>query len=249
METLRGHVSSSLESLSCSDKSTIQSNILIDEAHHARLADFCLLTVTPDPTNLLSSSSHTRGGTVRWMSPELIHPEEFGSKKSLPTKPSDCYALGMAVYETISGNLPFYGYTDSQVALKVAAGERPPRGVMFTETLWDMLKSCWASQPDDRPSTEEVLSCLKNACDGRDSLHCSSGIATWANDTTTRGGTSTSSPLGCVTHRMLDPVSPESRQSTTKPTTEASKADLNHPDLSTSQVVWSNEGIYQVSII
>ena len=33
------------------------------------------------------------------MSPELLYPKEFGFKECRPTKPSDCYALGMVIYE------------------------------------------------------------------------------------------------------------------------------------------------------
>lgn len=60
------------------------------------------------------------------MSPELIAPDKFGLESSHPTESSDCYALGMVVYETISGNLPFYKYTDLAVFVKVLGGERPP---------------------------------------------------------------------------------------------------------------------------
>ena len=42
---------------------------------------------------------HTPGGTERWMSPELLDPEAFGLNGDRPTKQSDCYALGMVVYE------------------------------------------------------------------------------------------------------------------------------------------------------
>jgi len=46
--------------------------------------------------------SFTGGGTRRWMSPELLHPEMFGmpeSENNRPTRQSDCYALGMVIYE------------------------------------------------------------------------------------------------------------------------------------------------------
>jgi hypothetical protein len=43
--------------------------------------------------------SFTAGGTHRWMSPELLDPDRFGAKDWRPTKQSDCYALGMVVYE------------------------------------------------------------------------------------------------------------------------------------------------------
>ena len=56
-------------------------------------------------TSLISNDtlmSFTAGGTHRWMSPELLDPEFFGipqSEGDRPTRQSDCYALGMVVYE------------------------------------------------------------------------------------------------------------------------------------------------------
>ena len=139
-----------------------KANILVDQTGHARLADFGLLTIISDPKYLLSSSSHTQGGTVRWMSPERIAPEQFGFKNSRPTISSDCYALGMVIYETIGGNIPFHKDTDLTVFMKVVVkGEHPPRGAKFATSLWEMLERCWTPKPSDRPSTEDVLRCLE----------------------------------------------------------------------------------------
>jgi serine/threonine protein kinase len=138
-----------------------KSNILIDQTGHARLADFGLLTIISDPTNLVSSSSCAHGGTARWMSPELIAPERFGFKTSRPTKSSDCYALGMVIHETISGNVPFYKHTDLAVFVKVLEGERPLREVECADSLWEILERCWAPQPGSRPSIRDVLRCLE----------------------------------------------------------------------------------------
>ena len=135
--------------------------MLIDQTGHARLADFGLLTIVSDPANHLSSSSFMEGGSVRWMSPELIDPQHFGFEKGHPTKSSDCYALGMVIYEIISGNLPFHEYKNHTVSLKVLRCERPPRGAGFTETLWKTLELCWTSQPNIRPSINFVLQRLE----------------------------------------------------------------------------------------
>ena len=139
---------------------TLKANILIDETGQPRLADFGLLKITSDPANIFSSSSNSPVGTVRWMSPELISPQEFGCKKSRPTRSSDCYALGMVIYETISGKLPFYKYTDYMVFLKVTKGERPSREARFSEGLWEMLERCWTPYPEDRPRIKDILWCL-----------------------------------------------------------------------------------------
>jgi len=136
---------------------------VIDQTGHARLADFGLLTIISDPANLLPSSSYIQGGTIRWMGPELIAPQDFGFKNSRPTKPSDCYSLGMVIYETISGKIPFHEDADLMVFGKVLRGERPSRGARFTEGLWEMLEQCWAPQPNKRPSVEGVLRCLETS--------------------------------------------------------------------------------------
>jgi hypothetical protein len=97
------------------------------------------------------------------MAPELINPQQFGFEKSRPTKSSDCYALGMVIYETISGNLPFCEHKGPTVFVKILAGERPPWGEGFAEGLWKMLELCWTPQPNSRPNIEDVLQCLKMA--------------------------------------------------------------------------------------
>ena len=83
-------------------------NILVDQDENARLADFGLLTIVSDHTNFTTSSSAFTGGTTRWMSPELLHPEQFGSDYGRPTKESDCYALGMVIYEVLTGQPPLH---------------------------------------------------------------------------------------------------------------------------------------------
>jgi len=143
-------------------------NILIDEKHNVRLADFGLLTIMSHTTNLLSSSSKSQGGTIRWMSPELFAPQQFGFQRSRPTKSSDCYALGMVMYETISGNLPFHKDPDFVVSFKVVKGERPRRRTEFAGTLWRVLEMCWAPHPNDRPSIEGVLQCLETVSSSLD---------------------------------------------------------------------------------
>jgi serine/threonine protein kinase len=111
-----------------------KANILINKSRRACLADFGLSTITGIATratagasqaSLISSDSLapltagasrmslisddslmslTAGGTCRWMSPELLDPELFGVQDDRPTRQSDCYALGMVVYEVgVSG--------------------------------------------------------------------------------------------------------------------------------------------------
>ncbi|KAF9785320.1 kinase-like domain-containing protein [Thelephora terrestris] len=136
-------------------------NILIDQTGNALLADFGFLTIISNTASLFHSSSHAQGGTVRWMSPELLNPQQFGLDASSPTVPSDCYALGMVIYETISGKPPFHkDQLDWAVMLKVLNGELPDRGVEFTDGLWTILERCWTPRAGERPGVGDVLRCL-----------------------------------------------------------------------------------------
>jgi len=106
------------------------------------------------------------GGTTRWMSPELLHPEQFDFGRGMPTEESDCYALGMVIYEVLSGRIPFASSRDTAVIWKVLNGGRPERphgeeSVWFTDNLWEMLELCWASRPEIRPSIDDVFECLE----------------------------------------------------------------------------------------
>ena len=79
------------------------------------LSDDPLMSFAPGAsrTSLISNDtlmSFTAGGTHRWMSPELLDPELFGipqSEGDRPTRQSDCYALGMVIYEVRVRGSPF----------------------------------------------------------------------------------------------------------------------------------------------
>jgi len=118
-----------------------------------------------------ATSSTTEGGTIPWMSPERLDPYRFGLQECHPTKESDCYALGMVVYEVLSGRVPFVPHRGPIVISKVLGGERPERpleeeGVRFTDTIWKTLEDCWKPRPSDRPSLDIVLRCLQGAQTG-----------------------------------------------------------------------------------
>ena len=134
---------------------------------HVCIADFSLLAVIPDRSSFISAISCAEGGTIRWMSPELLSPGSFGLQDSRPTKESDCYALGMLIYEVLSGRPPFAQHKGTVVILKVMGGERPerPRGTQaewFTDGLWGMLERCWRPQPHDRPGLDTLLQHLES---------------------------------------------------------------------------------------
>ena len=164
MGVSRGCVSESRGHHPARNSSGPKTNILIDSNGCARLAGFSLLTITSDQSTITSSA--TLGGTPRWMSPELFDPGRFGLKESCPTKESDCYALGMVIYEVLSGQQPYASCKEVAVIFKVLDGERPKRprgegGAPFTDDIWGMLELCWKPQPSDRISAKAILLVLE----------------------------------------------------------------------------------------
>ena len=144
----------------------MKANILVDKNGCACLTDFGLLTFISDPTNFTPSSSIMTRGTIRWMSPELLSPDDFDFKDSRPTKDSDCYALGMVIYEVLSGQAPFTPYKEAIAMRKILEGENPQRpegaqGTLFADILWGMLRLCWATQPKSRPGIGAVFKTLE----------------------------------------------------------------------------------------
>lgn len=102
------------------------------------------------------------------MSPELLDPEKFDLKDGRPTKRSDCYALGMTIYEVLSGRIPFYRHGNLIAILVILQGEFPERpqgtdGAWFTDEVWGILERCWNPTPGERPEIEDVLQCLGSA--------------------------------------------------------------------------------------
>ena len=160
MEISKGYVID--PRLPCTGLCGPKANILINHNGRACITEFSLLTIISNQETFLSTCRE--GGTIPWMSPELLDPESFGLKESRLTRESDSYALGMVIYEVLSGQAPF---TPSMApVVKILCGERPEkpqgvRGAQFTEEIWGMLELCWKPQPGDRPSPNTVLQCLQ----------------------------------------------------------------------------------------
>ena len=148
-----------------------QSSILVDKAGRAVLSNFTQVTFELDQSwSLLSCIDD---GAVQWMSPELLDPVKFGVRTKQPTEGSDCYALGMVVYQILTGSKPFGEGNCTDIARRVLDGVRPERprgelGKFFTDDIWDILQHCWRTYSGERPSARGILQPLKRSC----STHC-----------------------------------------------------------------------------
>ncbi|KAF9648137.1 kinase-like protein [Thelephora ganbajun] len=142
-------------------------NILVDNTGNAHVADFGLMTTIDLSTSILSETVISSGGTVCWMSPELLDPPCFDSD-GLPTRESDCYALGMVIYEVLTGLRPFHHLRAFSPVPAVLRGERPEEpleaeSLGFSFALWELVQLCWSESSSTRPTARQLFDCLSSA--------------------------------------------------------------------------------------
>ena len=150
-----------------------QANILVDDNLCIKLGDFGLSTFIDSST--LSSGTHP-GGTVRWMSPELLKTEI-----SRPNPMSDIYSFGctcievgaalpqvlldinnITLWQLYTQKKPFpHIILDVQVMAQVQRGERPQRPLHtwkdMPDEIWSLVSLCLHDQPAKRPSMAQVV--------------------------------------------------------------------------------------------
>lgn len=95
-------------------------NIMIDKAGRAKIMDFGLARLAEG--SMLTKAGTTLG-TAAYMSPEQVSSMEIDHR-------SDIYALGVILYEILTGTLPFEGYHELSLMYSIVNEDpRPPSDV------------------------------------------------------------------------------------------------------------------------
>ncbi|KAG8774316.1 hypothetical protein FRC12_002053 [Ceratobasidium sp. 428] len=141
-------------------------NVLVAEDGILKLADFGL-SVMHDNTFQFSQTD-PGGGTSRWMAPELW--TEYGQRSS----EADVYAMGMTMFEIITGKPPFYEIESThQIVIKVLQERCTPQvPELQSETappearlMYNILQWCWKYEPRERPTAQEVVALTNELTD------------------------------------------------------------------------------------
>jgi serine/threonine-protein kinase len=122
-------------------------NLLITPDGRVKITDFGIARIA-DQVPLTATGQVM--GTVQYLSPEQA--------SGHPASPStDIYSLGIVAYEALAGRRPFTG--ESQVAIAMAQiNETPPElPVTISEPVRNLVYSCIAKRPEDRPATAAHL--------------------------------------------------------------------------------------------
>ena len=126
-------------------------NVLLDEDNNAYLADFGIAK------NLSSPSSETQADMVIG-SPDYISPEQIRSEFIRPQ--TDIYALGVMLYEMLTGTLPFRGPTPIDVMSQHLNTPLPllaENRIGLPKALDDVIKHATAKDPLQRYENVELM--------------------------------------------------------------------------------------------
>ncbi|MDT2640521.1 Stk1 family PASTA domain-containing Ser/Thr kinase [Enterococcus dongliensis] len=125
-------------------------NILMDQAGVVKITDFGI-AIALSETSLTQTNSML--GSVHYLSPEQ-------ARGSMATKQSDIYALGIILYEMITGNVPFDGESAVTIALKHFQDEMPSvKGFdpEVPQALENIVMHATAKEPMDRYHTADEM--------------------------------------------------------------------------------------------
>lgn len=132
-------------------------NILISHDGRVKVADFGLAAGAVIGQTLTAESSVVLG-SVSYLSPEQV-------QRGVADARSDIYALGIVIFEMLTGKKPYEGQTPIQIAYK-HVNERIPNlremNSNIPQEVADLIYAATAPNPDDRPKdAQEFLSQLK----------------------------------------------------------------------------------------
>ncbi|KRM72805.1 Stk1 family PASTA domain-containing Ser/Thr kinase [Lacticaseibacillus brantae] len=125
-------------------------NVLVDANGNAMITDFGIAIALADNA---MTQTNSMLGSVHYLSPEQ-------ARGSMPTRQSDIYALGIILYEMLTGSVPFEGDSAVSIALKHFQTPMPsvrafdPR---IPQALENVVLKATAKNPADRYSSADAM--------------------------------------------------------------------------------------------
>jgi serine/threonine-protein kinase len=162
-------------------------NFLVTPEWRLKVTDFgiarALVSIQPDEE-----------ADIVWGSPQYFSPEQAGGQP--PSPASDVYSLGVVMYQTLTGQVPFIGKTSGELArLHRRAVPIPPRELnpSIPQELEEVILKVLSKEPSTRYRTADQLGRVLQTIERR------------------MTSTTAAMPATQVSEREADPIAPVSR--------------------------------------
>ncbi|GJR45981.1 PAC motif-containing protein [Tanacetum coccineum] len=127
------------------------SNLLVDKNWTVKVGDFGLSRIKHQ-TYLNTKLGR---GTPQWMAPEILRSEQADEK-------SDVYSYGVVLWEIMTEKIPWDDLNPMQVVGAVGfMNRRLDIPEDMDPLLASLIESCWCSEPQSRPTFQEIIYKLK----------------------------------------------------------------------------------------
>ncbi|XP_072995108.1 uncharacterized protein [Typha latifolia] len=128
------------------------SNLLVDKNWTVKVGDFGLSRLK----NETYLTTKTGKGTPQWMAPEVLRNEPADEK-------SDVYSYGVILWELVTEKIPWDNLNSIQVIGAVGFMNQRLELPSDLDPQWmSIIESCWHSEPQCRPSFQELLEKFKD---------------------------------------------------------------------------------------
>lgn len=133
-------------------------NILLDDNHRALVSDFGLATTDESPEEAGG------GGTLAYSPPEVLKAMARNDNSDNGwSAEGDVFSFGILAWELVTGSVPYKGANARGLFKDVVGEGKRPHGKAWDTPLEgcdpflaDIIKRCWAQNPEDRPSFKEL---------------------------------------------------------------------------------------------
>jgi hypothetical protein len=122
-------------------------NLLITPEGRVKITDFGIARIA-DQVPLTATGQVM--GTVQYLSPE-----QASGRSASPT--TDIYSLGIVAYESLAGRRPFTGESQVAIAMAQINEQPPPLPETVSEPVRNLVISCLAKNPAERPASAAHL--------------------------------------------------------------------------------------------
>ncbi|RGB30941.1 kinase-like domain-containing protein [Rhizophagus diaphanus] len=97
-----------------------------------------------------SGNDNESYGIIPYMAPEIFQRQKYD-------KSSDIYSFGMIMWELMTCRRPFWDRNhDTKLIIDICDGLRPPIVTNAPEGYIELMKECWYTDPNKRPTADDI---------------------------------------------------------------------------------------------